>query len=218
MIEVTLLYMVRERGGVGRENARQRILDASVRLFAARGYAATGIRPIADAAGVTTAALYYYAQTKNDLLTNVMRTGLSELLESAQRAVAALDDPVSQIRALIAVHAKFGASNPDRAKVIDNEVQWLDGKRRASIMSLRDEYEALWSTAIARGNSLGRFRVRSESLARLALLEMCNGLARWYRPDGPLDLDEIVAIFEEMAFSLLRLKEPLPTPLTTGAR
>ncbi|HUX04920.1 MAG TPA: TetR/AcrR family transcriptional regulator [Acidimicrobiales bacterium] len=207
--------MAREASGLGRENAGQRILDASVRLFATRGYAATGIRPIADAAGVTTAALYYYAQTKNDLLMNVMRTGLSELLGSAQRAVAALDDPVDQIRALIDVHVRFGASDPDRAKVIDNEVQWLEGERRISIMTLRDEYEALWASVIARGNMLRSFQVQSESLARLALLEMCNGLAHWYRPDGPMTLEEIVAVFEDMAFSLLRVRDTNPaSPVT----
>jgi TetR/AcrR family transcriptional regulator, cholesterol catabolism regulator len=59
----------------GRENSEQRILDAATHLFATRGYAATGIRHIADEVGVTSAALYYYARTKDDLLLSVIRAG-----------------------------------------------------------------------------------------------------------------------------------------------
>lgn len=186
------------------DNTEQRILSAAIKLFATRGYAATGIRPIADAAGVTTSTMYYYARTKSDLLISVMSTGLGELLASGREAVAYSDDPFDQIRGLIKVHATFAASDPDRAKVIDNELQWLRDEDRSLVFSLRDSYEQLWADAIVNGAEKGEFRVRSASLARLALVEMCNGLAHWYRPNGPMTLDEIIAAFEDMASALLR--------------
>jgi TetR/AcrR family transcriptional regulator len=46
---------------------RQRLLRAATRLFAARGYAATSIREIVEAAGVTKPAVYYHFASKEGL-------------------------------------------------------------------------------------------------------------------------------------------------------
>jgi AcrR family transcriptional regulator len=47
---------------------RQRILVAAVELFSASGYAGTSIRDIADALGMTKAALYYHFAGKEEIL------------------------------------------------------------------------------------------------------------------------------------------------------
>ena len=200
-----------------RENSEQRILDAAISLFATRGYAATGIRQIADKVGLTTASLYYYAQTKDELLLRVMRVGLGELLASGEEAVAASTDPREQIRGLLKVHLNFAAGNPERARVIDNEFQWLDDEDRESVIALRDAYEQLWADAITEGCRRGIFLVKNVSLTRLALLEMCNGATHWYRANGPMSLEQIVTAFEDMAFALLRTDEPLTVAPNPGA-
>lgn len=47
---------------------RERLLDAALTLFSQRGYAATGIRDILRAAGVTQPTLYYHFEDKASLL------------------------------------------------------------------------------------------------------------------------------------------------------
>jgi AcrR family transcriptional regulator len=47
---------------------RQRLLDAALTLFSQRGYAATGIREILQAAGVTQPTLYYHFADKASVL------------------------------------------------------------------------------------------------------------------------------------------------------
>ncbi len=60
--------------------ARDRLLQAAVTLFATRGYAATSTREIVAAAGVTKPVLYYYFQSKEGIF--------RAILEDAQRLVA----------------------------------------------------------------------------------------------------------------------------------
>jgi hypothetical protein len=79
---------------------------------------------------------------------------------------------------------------------------------------VRADVVAAWADAIATGIERGTFRVDHPSLARLALLEMCNGVAHWYRPAGPLPIDKIVRSFEDMALALLRA--PAQTAGRTG--
>lgn len=186
-----------------KSNSEQKIFEVALELFAQRGYAATGIRHISDAAGITSAALYYYARTKDELLLKILRSGLEDLLRSAEASCEELTDPVERIRRLVAVHVEFGAKDPQRARVIDNELQWLADHDRRSIVELRDAYERLWSNAIADGIESAAFTVDNPSLARLALLEMCNGLAHWYRSDGTESLEAIVIAFQRMALAAL---------------
>lgn len=47
---------------------RQRILDAALELFCARGFHATGIVPLAEKAGVSSAALYWHFPSKDAIL------------------------------------------------------------------------------------------------------------------------------------------------------
>jgi TetR/AcrR family transcriptional regulator len=54
--------------------SRQQILDAALELFAQKGYAATTVREIVDAAGITAPTLYYYFGNKEGLYMELMQT------------------------------------------------------------------------------------------------------------------------------------------------
>jgi AcrR family transcriptional regulator len=59
--------------------SRERILDAARALFAEHGYAGTSVRDIADALGVTKAALYYHFAGKADILLALVEPLLDDL-------------------------------------------------------------------------------------------------------------------------------------------
>lgn len=59
---------------------RERLLAEALRLFTARGYAATTVREIVEAAGVTKPVLYYYFGSKEGLYLEIMN-GIGRLFE-----------------------------------------------------------------------------------------------------------------------------------------
>lgn len=74
--------------------ARDRLLSAALPLFVYHGVNGTSLQMIADALGVTKAAVYHQFQTKSDLVLAVMAPALEQLAElvehaEAQRSVAA---------------------------------------------------------------------------------------------------------------------------------
>jgi TetR/AcrR family transcriptional regulator, cholesterol catabolism regulator len=175
------------------------IRRAAVSLFAERGFAATGIRDVGRAAGLNSATLYHYASGKEELLAGIMRAGLGELLRTGREAVSYRADPAVQLARLVAAHVANEAVNPLTSRVTDTEVRALTGGNRAEIIALRDEYEALVAGVLARGVAAGEFHVTDLGVARLALVEMCNGVALWYRPDGRLSVAELQDRFVELA-------------------
>ena len=66
---------------------RKQILDAALRLFSEKGFARTSVRDIAQAAGITDAAIYYHFQSKRDLLEALIEErGFTSALEGLERA------------------------------------------------------------------------------------------------------------------------------------
>jgi TetR/AcrR family transcriptional regulator len=66
--------------------ARQRLLDAAAEMFNSKGYAATTVREIVKAAGVTKPVLYYYFHNKEGIFLELMRetyVKFNTLLDSA---------------------------------------------------------------------------------------------------------------------------------------
>jgi AcrR family transcriptional regulator len=180
-----------------------RVTDAAVTLFAAKGFHGTGIRELADAAGLSSATLYHYMGTKEDLLVEIMRTSLDRLLEAARRVVKEGPSPVAALCGLVQTHVVAHALQRAETVVVDTELRSLTPGRRAPIVALRDEYEGLWGSVIEEGCAAGSFHVPDAGLARLALLQMCSGVANWYSPNGGRELADVASAHARLSLAML---------------
>jgi len=184
-------------------SSRERVRAAAVKLFATKGFHGTGIRDLAQEAELSSASLYHYMGTKEDLLAEIMRTALNRLLGAAREAIADSTDPVRRMRSLVAVHVLAHAVGPAETRVVDNEVDVLSPAARAPVVALRDDYERLWAAAIEDGVGAGVFHTAHPAVTRLALLEMCSGVARWYSPQGALTLEELAGHYAGLVLRAL---------------
>lgn len=80
-----------------RENpvVRERLLGEALRLFTARGYAATTVREIVEAASVTKPVLYYYFGSKEGLYLEIMN-GISRLFDQRVEELEMADGTVRE--------------------------------------------------------------------------------------------------------------------------
>ncbi|MET8049618.1 TetR/AcrR family transcriptional regulator [Streptosporangium sp. NPDC005286] len=189
----------------------ERVRGAAVRLFAEKGFHGTGIRELAEAAGLSSASLYHYMGTKHDLLTEIMETSLIRLVTAARRLVESGDGPAETLAALVRMHVAAHALRQEETIVVDNELRALTPERRDNVLALRDAYEHIWREIVEAGCAAQVFRVPDVKVARLALLEMCTGVARWYSPRGVLSLTEIASAHAAMALAMLGCTTPLPS-------
>jgi AcrR family transcriptional regulator len=82
----------RRVGAVAYSPAQTRVLRAALALFAEHGVAGTSIRMIANAIGVTKAAIYYQFKTKDEIVVAAVELGLAKL-EWALEAAEAEESP-----------------------------------------------------------------------------------------------------------------------------
>jgi AcrR family transcriptional regulator len=78
---------------------RERLLEAARRLFGERGYEATSIESVLDAAGVARGALYHHFRSKAELFDAVLADVLVEIAERSAAAAAGRKDPLEALRA-----------------------------------------------------------------------------------------------------------------------
>ncbi|NKQ56564.1 TetR family transcriptional regulator [Amycolatopsis sp. K13G38] len=85
----------------GQEGTRARLLATALRLFSEHGVEGTSLQMIADALGVTKAAVYYHFKTKDEITEAVAEPGLRELDQIVTEA-AAMRRPGARIDHLLA--------------------------------------------------------------------------------------------------------------------
>lgn len=170
-------------------------------LFAKRGYEATGIRDIAREAGLSSSTLYWHMGTKEDLLVAIMKSGFEIMTRLGSEAIAAEDGADRQLATLVRAHVLMHTERQDLGNIVDSELRFLGDEARAVVMPMRDAYGQLWEDVVARGIEEDLFTVSDAHVARLGILEMCNGVARWYRPAGSRTADEIADLFVELVLN-----------------
>lgn len=97
---------------------RTQILDASLRLFSEKGFARTSVRDIAQAAGITDAAIYYHFASKRELFEALIEErGFTTALENLERAEIVVG-PREAIPRLATLALEFIYQNRDLMKVM----------------------------------------------------------------------------------------------------
>lgn len=105
---------------------RKQILDASLRLFSEKGFARTSVRDIAQAAGITDAAIYYHFASKRDLFEALIEErGFTAALENLERAEMTVG-PREAIEGIALGALEFIYSNRDLMKVLMVEAMAQD--------------------------------------------------------------------------------------------
>ncbi|HEY3216173.1 MAG TPA: TetR/AcrR family transcriptional regulator [Candidatus Eisenbacteria bacterium] len=176
----------------------QSIYNAAVRLIFERGYHGTSLRAVAGEVGLQMSSLYYYFPSKQDLLMQIMRRTMSDLMATVERAIAKAADPEGRLRAAIRAHILFHAKRREEAFVVDAELRALAPANYAAVVATRDRYERLFAEVLRDGAEQGQFRVPDAKLAVFALMAMCTGVAVWYRPHGRLSLERVADIYTDL--------------------
>lgn len=130
---------------------RRQIIDAAVGLIAERGFSATSVDEIAEAAGVAKGSVYYNFGSKADLFAQILTEGVTRLTASLRAAAAAAGDR-PPLAALAGELLRQVHDNPAFAKVVAAEVFRTGRDWQDSIRLIHDEAMAVFAKAVADGD------------------------------------------------------------------
>ena len=93
--------------------SKERIIKTAVALFADQGYASTGLRELAEKAGVNLAMVNYFFGSKKNLLLNILETFFSGYLKVVEEELTKPDPFEMKLRAFIHRAVEYIAGNRD---------------------------------------------------------------------------------------------------------
>ncbi len=185
---------------------RQALFDTAVDLIGRQGYRGTTLRDIAKEFGVTEPAVYYYFDTKEDLLFTIYQETLEVALRTARTIAASDATPQEKLRAVISQFAHLVVEDKMFA-IFFREKDELSPENWSKITSGERDFVATIASVIEAGIATGVFRRFDPTVVTFGLLGMAAWLNRWYRPGGPHSLDEIVETYYEILLAGLQTGE-----------
>lgn len=193
------------------ETRRRQIETVASGLFREQGYAGTSVRDIARGLAIQGASLYAHVASKEDVLWAIVRRGADQFEAAADAAEQASRGATvaERLEALIRGHVGVLTDDVGQASVFVREWRSLSADRRARIGARRDAYERRWRQLIAEGSQSRAFAPADPPLAAAYLLTALNGIATWYRPDGPLSARAIAAEYVNLGLRSLGAEVPL---------
>jgi len=177
---------------------RDAIIDTSARLFARRGYHATGIAELCEANDLGKGALYHYIGSKEELLAAIHDRVMDEVMAGADRVAEAGGSPSAQLALhgdeLLDVIHRY----PDHVWVFLHEFPALTGDRAARFRARRRIYEERIESVLRAGSAAGEFRDLDPWLTARAWFGMHNYTYLWLRPGGRLSARDVAKPFSEI--------------------
>lgn len=200
--------------GTGRQRAatqstdvqRERILQAATDLFARQGYANTTMAQIVRALGVTKPFVYYYFRDKQEIFETLSWrptvdcfTALDFAAGDARPAVEKVKEGIERlIRATVVHHpcAFFPYREPQVYRP-----EYIAAQKKLA----HHFYDQLFPL-LEEARSDGDLDFRDTRLTAFAALSLPGFLYSWYRPDGRLSPDQVIAELSLLAWRVLGLR------------
>jgi AcrR family transcriptional regulator len=181
-----------------------RIREVATELFYERGYHATSMRDIASEVGIKAGSLYNHFPGKQDILFRICFDTAKQLADGLEPRMAGVEGPEERLRAFVAWHVEFHATNRYAARVADGQLHALIPANRRKVLKVRDKYEATIVELLAAGEDAGMWKMGDRRVIGFGIGMMCTGVDVWYRPDGALPPARIGEIYADFVIGGLR--------------
>ncbi|MDQ3907213.1 MAG: TetR/AcrR family transcriptional regulator [Acidobacteriota bacterium] len=170
------------------------ILRTSARVFAEKGFHSTSMRDIARETRVSLAGLYYYCESKDELLFLIQDNCFGRVLARLEERLKGVSDPVEKFRVVVDNHLSFFAANMAEMKVLSHEAESLGGEMYGRVAAKKQQYTRTVRRILGEARQRRGADARGVDLtvATYALFGMMNWIYNWYDPRGKLAVSELV--------------------------
>jgi AcrR family transcriptional regulator len=202
-----------------RDERWAQILDVAAQVFFEKGYDATSLQDIANRTGILKGSIYYYIETKEDLLGNLLREAHDKGLRAIRPIADSPGDPIQRLAAMIRSHVDYVCIDRARTAVFLHERQRLSADKRKEYLGDEHAYLKLFEKVILEGQKAGLIQRRLDAhLAALCLIGSLNSLYEWFQPTGKFSVAKIAEHYVAVSLSGLTTAEGAAGVVADGKR
>ena len=165
------------------------ILRTAAAIFAEKGYHQASIRDIARATGVSLSGLYYYFDSKEELLFLIQDHAFGTLTGNLERMLEGVEEPHRKLRILMENHLRYFIGAKAEMKVLSHESESLTGDFRRTVNAKKRRLTEIASAILGELRPGGGIDPR---VATYSLFGMMNWLYNWHQPEVDLPVERLV--------------------------
>jgi len=202
-----------------RARARQKMLTVAAEIFRAKGFERSTMEEVARQLGMLKGSLYYYFESKQEILDNILLIPREKLLRRLERIAASPAPPQEKLRRAIKTFvSSFDVEYPAMSVAVYERFSPSEGQGE-QVRRLRRRVQEIFEGIVQEGVDAGLFETGDVKMATFAIAGMCNWLSTWYQKDGRLSSDRIGDVFSDLILGglLKRDAKPLTPPTTSVA-
>ena len=163
-----------------RRETHRRIAEAGIRLFLERGYDATKLEDIAEAAEISRRTFFAYFKSKDEILRAWERDGWEEILEDVRRA-SPDESPLQVIRSSIS--KRLSRYNTEQLKAVAKVMSSSEALRAAKHFSFAEREKLLFEVLCEVWRQPERrFALRLVAMSAVGALRVA--VEMWELPDN----------------------------------
>jgi TetR/AcrR family transcriptional regulator, cholesterol catabolism regulator len=174
-------------------NTAAAIREAAANLFHRHGYEATSLREIASQVGIQVGSLYNHIGGKSELLRDIMVGIMDDLLAAMDEAIRAPGSPLEVLKRAVDCHLRFHATHSRDVFIGNAELRALPAEDRRAVIARRDRYEHLLRQLVSDVVETLPAQRLDVRLQTYAILAIGSHVSSWYRDQGSMSLDDMVA-------------------------
>jgi TetR/AcrR family transcriptional regulator, cholesterol catabolism regulator len=195
----------------GPRSKRARILTAAIESFGQDGYEHTKWAKIADEVGIGQTALYHYYESKAHCLLTIMSLELTRSLERFREVTTDVTPADKALKAAIAAAYDVSPREVLQMRILQSHMDLLATPRlsekeeveRQKARALVREIENEWTALLERGMRAKDFPKRDAHALATVLLSMVVSVWRWYRPGGPMTLEQVRKLISDASLRVV---------------
>jgi AcrR family transcriptional regulator len=198
----------KKSGSSNRTDAAERwqlIAKAATDLFKRKGFASTTMQDVSDAVGLLKGSLYYYIESKEDLLFKI----LQGLHKDGDTIIASVnfnsEDPLEQLHLYIWRASMYAANNADRLAIFLRDFHNVPKSKQREIISEREMYANTVLTLVEEAKEKGLTRPDLDvALAAKLISSAISSTHEWFRPNGRRPIEEAGYEIAELLTNTIR--------------
>ena len=187
--------------GTLRSRRRADMVAIAAELFAQKGYRATTVREIADAAGILSGSLYHHFDSKESIGEEILSGFINEILADDRAAVAGAADPRAALEQIVRTTTRTLSTHRAALTMLQNDWNYFASQPRFAYLgkALR-EIERIWLGQLEAGKQAGLFRADLDPKLTYRLLQDVLWIpAQWRRTRG-YSTDQVIDGFLRILF------------------
>ena len=187
--------------GAPRSERRTQMVGLAGDLFAEKGFRATTVREIADAAGILSGSLYHHFDSKESIGDEILSAFINEVLANYRAAVASAQTPRAAIEQIVRSTSHTLSQHRAALAMLQHDFNYFATHPRFAYLpkALR-EIERIWITQLERGVAAGLFRADLNVRITYRLLRDILWLPMSALQAGGFGTDEVVDSFLTLLF------------------